>query len=53
MKIRVTYIATIDDKDLTDEGIDLNDIEAIADYFYAMGGPEAFEDYGEIFERID
>lgn len=52
MRIRVSYIASIDDQELIDAGIDLKDTEAIADYFYENGGEEAFHDYGESFEII-
>lgn len=52
MRIRVSYIASIDDQELIDAGISLTDKEAIEEYFYEMGGEEAFHDYGESFEII-
>jgi hypothetical protein len=52
MKIRVTYIATIDNQELIDNGISLTDKDAIIDYFYEMGGEETFHDFGEEIEII-
>lgn len=52
MRFRVTYIASIDDRELIDAGISLMDKEAIEEYFYEMGGEESFHDYGETFEII-
>lgn len=50
MKIRVTYIAAIPDQDLTDEGIDPTDVEAVADFFFE--DEDSYYDYGENFEIL-
>lgn len=52
MKIRVTYIASIPDEELIEAGINLDDREAIIDFFFDNGGEEAFHDHGEGFEFI-
>ena len=50
MKIRITYIVSIDDQELIDNEISLTDAEAIQDYFYENGGEDF--DYCEDFEII-
>lgn len=52
MKVRITFIAEIDNQELLDSGVSLTDKEAIADYYYANGGEEEFHSYGEDFEVI-
>jgi hypothetical protein len=52
MKFRVTYIATIDDQELTDAGILDADLETIEDYFFSQGGEATWHDHGESFEII-
>lgn len=52
MKIRYSCICSIPDQDLLDNGIDLTNKDEIEDFFWGMGGPAEFEDYGEKFEVV-
>jgi hypothetical protein len=52
MRIRVAYIATIDDQEMLDAGVNITNLDEIADYFYENGGEDSFHDHGEKFEII-
>lgn len=52
MKFRVTSVCSIPDDMLLDNGIDLNDKDAIEEFFWATDGPFEWEDHGEGFEIL-
>ena len=52
MKIRITFIAEIDTQELLEAGVSLTDKEEIQNFYYSMGGDDAYHSYGESFEII-
>ena len=52
MKIKITFIAEIDNDELLEAGVSLTDKAAIEEFYYNTGGDDAYYDHGESFEII-